>query len=171
MSDAPSLLFVCTGNATRSVLAGALASAARPDWTVETAGTFVVEGQPMSWRTRRGFEEIGLAVPWHRSRQMTDDLLAGADVVVALACEHVHYVRRNHPAAAPRTATLKRLLRDLAPGPAPLPERIARLNLADAALDSAAEDVVDPGGGEVEEFTACARDLNTLMKQLTGLLT
>ena len=47
------LVVVCTGNAARSVMAGAiLAAHARRTLHVTTAGTHVVEGMPMSWRTR-----------------------------------------------------------------------------------------------------------------------
>ncbi|HEY9558457.1 MAG TPA: low molecular weight phosphatase family protein, partial [Acidimicrobiales bacterium] len=66
------ILFICTGNAARSVMAGAALAAHLPDWEVTTAGTLVVEGQPMSWRTRAALESVGLQAPSHRSRQATD---------------------------------------------------------------------------------------------------
>ncbi|MCF2532777.1 arsenate reductase/protein-tyrosine-phosphatase family protein [Yinghuangia soli] len=166
----PSLLFICTGNATRSVLAGVLAARAQPGWQVRTAGTFVIEGQPVSWRTRRALESLGIEANGHRSTQLTADHLAEADVVVALACEHVAYVRRNHPEAAAKTATLHRLAAQLAPGPEPLPARLAALGLAAAEPDPAWEDVEDPGGGEVEDYLACAVEIDTLMRTAVPLL-
>jgi protein-tyrosine phosphatase len=161
----PSLLFVCTGNATRSVLAGVLAERDRPGWRVRTAGTFVVEGQPVSWRTRRALESLGLHADGHRGTQMTDAHLTQADLVVALACEHVAYVRRNHPQAAAKTATLRRLAATLPPGPEPLADRLAKLGLADAALDPAWEDVEDPGGQEVDAYLSCAAEIEQLMRE------
>ena len=53
------------------------------------------------------------AADGHRSRQLASADLATADLVLAMAREHVEYVRRRHPAAAARTGTLKRLARDL----------------------------------------------------------
>ncbi|NUU20969.1 MAG: hypothetical protein HOV68_05550 [Streptomycetaceae bacterium] len=165
MSDhPPSLLFICTGNATRSGLAGVLAERARPGWRVRTAGTFVVEGQPVSWRTRRALESLGLDANGHRGTQMTADHLADADLVVALACEHVAYVRRNHPDAAAKTATLRRLAATLPSAPGPLAERVAGLGLAGVALDPAGEDVEDPGGHEVDAYLACAAEIDVLMR-------
>ncbi|MDI2128524.1 hypothetical protein [Yinghuangia seranimata] len=166
----PSLLFICTGNATRSVLAGALASAARPEWRVRTAGTFVVEGQPVSWRTREAFTALGLTANGHRSTQMTADHVAEADVVVALACEHVAYVRRNHPEAAAKTVTLHRLAAHLPPGPQPLAARVAALGPAGADLDPGWEDVEDPGGHEVDAYLRCADEIAALMLVAVPLL-
>jgi protein-tyrosine-phosphatase len=134
-----------------------------------TAGTLSIDGLPMSWRTRAGFEAVGLPRPAHRSRQVTPADLDGATLVIGLAPEHVEWVRREHRAAAGRTATLKRLARDLPTDDRPLPERVAELALASVELGSW-EEVVDPGGGEVEAFTACAYEVVELVEQLAPRL-
>lgn len=163
------IIFLCTGNAARSVMAGAALSALVPDRPVRTAGTLVVEGQPMSWRTRAALESVGVAVPDHRSRQATAADLGHADLVVALAPEHVQWVRRTHPAAADRTATLRRLVRDLAADPTPLPRRVEALALAAVELEDW-EEVVDPGGGDADAFAACAREVTDLIQALAPRL-
>ena len=111
----------------------------------------------------------GSAAPSHRSRQATDAELRHAALVIALAPEHVQWVRRTHPEAAARTGTLRRLARDLPAHDAPLPDRIASLHLADVELGEW-EEVVDPGGGEVEAFTACAREVVDLVDELVDRL-
>jgi protein arginine phosphatase len=163
------IVFLCTGNAARSVMGGAALAAHLPDWHVTTAGTLVVEGQPMSWRTKAALESVGLSAPSHRSRQATDAELRHAALVIALAPEHVQWVRRTHPEAARRTATLRRLARDLPAHDAPLPERIASLDLADVELGEW-EEVVDPGGGDAEEFAACAAEVVDLVAALAPRL-
>lgn len=160
---------LCTGNAARSVMAGALLAEHVPDLVVTTSGTHVIEGMPMSWRTREAIAALGLPVPDHRSRQATPDELDTADLVLALAREHVQWMRRVHPAAAARTATLKRLARDLAAGPAPLAGRVAALDLAGVDLEPW-EDVEDPAGGEVDVFHACAREIAALVHALAPRL-
>lgn len=163
------IVFLCTGNAARSVMAGAALASHLPDWHVTTAGTLVVEGQPMSWRTKAALDAVGLTAPAHRSRQATLAELDGAELVVALAPEHVAWVRRTHPPIAARTATLRRAARDLPAGPAPLAERVAQLRLAEVELE-AWEEVVDPGGGDAGEFAACAREVVDLVARLAPRL-
>jgi protein-tyrosine-phosphatase len=163
------VLFLCTGNAARSVMAGAALAAHLPDWHVSTAGTLVVEGQPMSWRTKAALDGVGLTAPQHRSRQATTTDLVHAALVIALAPEHVQWVRRTSPEAAARTATLIRLVRDLPADDRPLAERVAELRLAEVEL-AAWEEVIDPGGGDAEAFAACAREVVALVAQLAPRL-
>jgi len=159
------VIFLCTGNAARSVMGGAIARTRHPDLEVVTAGTHVVEGMPMSWRTRDALAGIGYQADGHRSTQLRERDVADAELIIAMASEHVAYVRRVHPEAAERTATLKRLARDLATDESPLAERLAALALASSELE-AWEDVVDPAGGELEDFEACAREIDDLLAQV-----
>ena len=149
-------------------MAGALLAEA-PGLVVSTRGTHVIEGLPMSWRTADAIKALGVAVNGHRSRQLVSVDLADADVVLAMAREHVEYVRRRHPEAAARTGTLKRLARDLPRLDGPLGARISALSLATRELEPW-EDVDDPAGGDAEVFHACAREIHALLEPLGPLL-
>ena len=162
------VLILCTGNAARSVMAATSLSARRPDLEVATGGTLVVDGQPMSIRTRAAIEGVGLTIPRHASRQVHPPDLDDAALVVALAPEHVEWVRRSHPPASARTATLRRLVRDLPAAPT-LAQQVAALRAHDVALEPW-EEVVDPGGGEADVFAACAREIDALVDQLAPRL-
>lgn len=165
----PVVLMLCTGNAARSVMAGVMLEAAGRPVRVITAGTHVVENQPTSRRTRDALVALGLDASAHRSRQISDAALDQATLVIAMAAEHVHYIRRRHPTAAGVTATLPWLAAHLPPGPAPLADRVAALALAH--VDPADQgDVEDPAGGEEEIYAACAAHLSGLMAELVGHL-
>ncbi len=165
----PSIVFLCTGNAARSVIAGAALTHHLPSAVIATAGTLVIEGQPMSVRTRAALASVGLPAPEHRSRQAVEQELCHADLVVGLAPEHVAWVRREVPGVAARTGTLRRLCRDLPSGRSSLTERVFALRLEDVDLEDW-EEVVDPGGGETPAFEACAREIVALIPVLAGAL-
>lgn len=151
----PRVLFVCTGNATRSVIAAALARRERPEWTIDSAGTWAIPGLPSSRRTLAALESVGVSAPGHRSTTLTREHLSEADLVVAFEADHVMHIRRMEPATAERTATLPRLLLPDWPG-----------------ADLAAEDprgwteVDDPAGGDVDDFIRCARDIDAQLALL-----
>jgi protein-tyrosine-phosphatase len=169
VADRPHVLVLCTGNAARSVMAGALLDQRGIDARITTAGTHVVEHQPMSRRTRDALTAIGVQVPEHRSRQIAESDVESADLVIAMASDHVHYVRRRHPSAAPRTATLCWLAAHLRAGDQSLPQRVAELDLAKVEPDVQG-DVPDPAGGDDAEYVDCARTIKDLVDQLAERL-
>jgi hypothetical protein len=86
-----------------------------------------------------------------------------------MEADHVRYVRRRHPEAAPRTATIRRLCGDLPPAPPGLGERVRALHLAEAPLDDA-DDVIDPAGRDDAVYAACVAELWGLCRRLITLL-
>lgn len=149
-------------------MAGAALVDREPRLTVVTAGTFSVDGQPISWRTREALSRVGLEARHHRSKQITREHVETADLVIGLAPEHVQWIRREHPDIAPRTATLRRLVRDLDTSGA-LTDRISRLALHEIDLEPW-EEVIDPGGGEVDDFINCAYDVIDLVDRVVDRL-
>jgi protein-tyrosine-phosphatase len=164
------ILYVCTGNAARSVMAAVMTRHRAPELQVRSAGTFSISGQPMSVRTRNALAGHGLADPEHRSQQLEERDCRWADLLVVFEPQHVNYVRRNHAEHSQRTASLPRLLRDLPPPEVgPLDERISLLGLGEIDVEPW-EEVVDPAGGNQDVFHACAEEISSMVDRLIGRL-
>ncbi|MFV2039163.1 MAG: hypothetical protein ACC660_02870 [Acidimicrobiales bacterium] len=159
------VVFLCTGNAARSVMATVVARHHAPDLGVRGAGTFSIPGLPMSQRTREALAGAGLADPHHRSHQLEQSDVDWADLIVGFEPQHVHYVRRTHPEARARTVTLPRLVRDLEGGDAPLLSRIGALDAGQLEVEPW-EEVVDPAGGDQAAFDRCLAEITELMNKL-----
>ena len=146
-------------------MAGAILAEHVPAIVVATRGTHVIEGMPMSWRTRDALVALGAQADGHRSRQLSSADLARADLVLAMAREHVNYVRRKYPEAAPRTGTLKRLARDLPGTSGTLADRVASL----AARRRRARALGGRRGSrrrDAEVFHDCAVEIHELLTAL-----
>ncbi|MCI0434675.1 MAG: low molecular weight protein arginine phosphatase [Gemmatimonadetes bacterium] len=84
------LLFVCSGNTCRSPLARGIAEerVARRGWThvrVASAGTAALPELPASENALAIAEERGLDLSAHRSRALTHEALAWADLVLVMS--------------------------------------------------------------------------------------
>ncbi|MFE0510971.1 hypothetical protein, partial [Streptomyces sp. NPDC058964] len=108
------VLFVCTGNVHRSVLAERLlaarlapGSAVRP----ESAGTEAWPRPGMESSTRAVLEKLGGDGSGFAARPLTAQLVAGAALVLGLAGEHREAAVRLAPSAMRRCFTLKEFVR------------------------------------------------------------
>ncbi len=172
------ILVLCTGNAARSVMAGFMLDHLRDGRPgnplhIVTAGTHTIDGQPMGMRTRAALSRLpelaGSDFRRHRSRQVHGVDLVHAELVVVMEADHVRFVRRRFPDAADKTATIRRLCRDLPPPPPDLGERVTALGLGGVEV-SDSEDVLDPAGHEADVYEACVDELWGMCRTLVSLL-
>ena len=97
------MLFVCTGNTCRSPMAEAIARAllkkqGRDDVKVVSAGVGAFPGSPATPEACRAVRALGYEMHDHRSRPVTAELLAEADVVYVMTQAHLERVKAIDPA-------------------------------------------------------------------------
>ncbi|MGW1024971.1 arsenate reductase/protein-tyrosine-phosphatase family protein [Streptomyces sp. NPDC002577] len=167
------VLFVCTGNVHRSVLAERLLGARLgPGSPVlpESAGTEARHRGGMDAATRRVLEELGGDGAGFASRPLTEELVAGAGLVLGLAHEHREAAVQISPLAMRRCFTLKEFVRlaDGAFGDV-VAEAAARRGLV-AAVHGSEDDVADPVGQPYAVLRDCAREIDAAVSRLASLL-
>ncbi len=95
----PTVLVVCTGNICRSPMAEALLRTrlardeARQDWQVGSAGVWAPEGRPASAYAIEEMAQRGINLDGHRSRNVTRELIAEADLVLVMTRHHAEALK------------------------------------------------------------------------------
>lgn len=90
-----SILFVCTGNTCRSPLAECLLrerighEELEHRVEVSSAGLIAMEGAPASPMAVAIAADNGLELGVHRSRQLTEKMLSGTDLVIGMQLNHI----------------------------------------------------------------------------------
>jgi protein-tyrosine-phosphatase len=163
INSTPTALFVCTGNAARSVMAAAMLRAATDAVNITSAGTHSIPGLPMSTRTRTALAGFGVVDKDHLSAQLEQTMVDEASVIAIFEPMHLSYMRKKHPDANSKVASLPRLARDLAAGaPETLEHRLAALAL-DSHVFEDWEEVIDPAGGDLQVFEDSASEIHALI--------
>ncbi len=174
------ILAICTGNASRSpAVERLLAAGLGPTVTVESAGTAAVVGQPIAAEMAALLQADGIDTTGFTARQVTADLLRGADLVLALARENLEGVAELMPDVLERAFTLTELARFAAASPsddvtgATAAQRLrtlvtaaARARAAGDARPSEADDVPNP----YRRGPAAYREAFAMIEQATAAI-
>ena len=183
-----SILAVCTGNLCRSpvvewLLRLGLSSrwpAAAIALPIASAGTSAAIGQPIPLSFASRLSRVGAETSAFAPRQVTREMLAGAELVIAATRAHRATLVEMHPRAVRYTFTLRELARLAAAVPPAdqAAEPLARLQSfvasaasargADLPGDLNAEDVRDPWGGNDARYASV---WDTLVEATSTVLT
>jgi protein-tyrosine phosphatase len=174
------ILILCTGNICRSPMAEALLrhklDQAGIHATVSSAGTWRA-GELAAAGSINAMAARRLNLSSHRSTLLDIEAVRRADLVIAMAREHVREVVVLDPPSLAKTFTLKELVRRAeALGPTPLPfERwLAHVGQGRQARQmlgaSRDDDVADPIGQPDDVFLDTADELDSLINRLVPLL-
>jgi protein-tyrosine-phosphatase/predicted ATP-grasp superfamily ATP-dependent carboligase len=100
------IVFVCYGNICRSPLAAGLAQQRLSGVDIESAGFHRQEDRSCPEKILRIGSSFGVDLSGHRSRRVTPEVLANADLVIAMDNENLACLRREFPEIGERTTLL-----------------------------------------------------------------
>ncbi|EON30672.1 arsenate reductase [Gordonia polyisoprenivorans NBRC 16320 = JCM 10675] len=89
MSTTPQVLFVCVSNRGKSVMAEHLTPTVTARITPSSAGTSAKIGGQVNDLSAQALAEVGATVDGHQPRQLTDELMQTADLVVVVGTADV----------------------------------------------------------------------------------
>ncbi|MCP8967921.1 low molecular weight protein arginine phosphatase [Ectobacillus ponti] len=140
------ILFVCTGNTCRSPMAEAvLRHQSKGRFEVKSAGVFAAVGSDASQHAKSALAEQSIDIN-HTSRQLTEELIKWADLVLTMTRGHKEIVMQSFPGAADKVFTLYEY------------------------AGESEEDVADPYGGSLTRYQRTLDELVRLVGQLVKKL-
>ncbi len=134
----PNILFVCTANRYRSVIAAEcfrselVKHKQENTWMVSSAGTWAMDGMPpMSDATEKA-KQMGLDIHLHRSKAITENMIQEADLVLVMESGQKEALQVEFPLFQSKTW----LLTDAVKGtPYDIPDPVTGLTDGDVALE------------------------------------
>lgn len=154
------ILFVCTGNTCRSVMAEAffndLITNEKPgcEFTACSAGIANCGGMPASENTQTVMKEnYQIDVSSHNSRIVTDEDIDSVHLILTMTYNHKEYLLARFPSANGKTYTLGEYVEN-------------RENYSQTEGSKRKYDIPDPYGMSKDVYSYCAADIRKLVKKL-----
>ncbi|MBI3021580.1 MAG: low molecular weight protein arginine phosphatase [Candidatus Omnitrophica bacterium] len=150
------ILFVCTGNSCRSVMAQGLMQhllrqAGIDTVSVNSAGVFAIEGMSPTRETQAVLREVGVDCAGHRASPLTENLVHDADLIFVMEPFQMDEVLQRFPGVKGKVHLLK-----------PYGLR------SDEVVGS--PNIPDPIGKPLEVYEVCFAEIREAVERIAKLL-
>jgi protein-tyrosine-phosphatase len=156
MGDIHSILFVCTGNSCRSVMAEGLMrkrlyELGKDNIEAASAGVMAIKGLPPTQETIKVMKEADVDVSEFKTKLVTDDMIKKADLVLTMEPAQKDVVVKKVPQAASKTFLLKEYKN---------PSKILPKGFS----------IHDPIGKPVEDYKVCRDEIKAEIERIAELV-
>jgi protein arginine phosphatase len=143
------ILFVCTGNISRSYLAEMLlkheiSQNQAHGVCVASAGTLDYDGMPADPVMIKYLTELNISTGEHLSRTISEEDVEWADLILVMEKKHKHFIKANWPGACSK---VERLGRYISP-------------------EQPEDDIIDPYGNSIYHYRVVQSQITSAVKTL-----
>jgi protein arginine phosphatase len=140
------VLFVCSGNTCRSVMAEQLfrklAKDRGLDWEARSCGTSADPRVPVTQHVKKLVGEMGVTDFRHQATPISSQAVAWADVVLTMTNDHLRRIRADYPEAE------------------------AKAYMLNEYADLGREDIDDPVGGDEDRYRAALAEIRGALERV-----
>jgi protein-tyrosine phosphatase len=133
-----------------------LPSRLQDEAVIESAGTLGIDGMPAARNSVEIVQERGGDISQHRSQGVTTELVEDADLILAMAHEHLEYLHENFPQYRENVFLLKRFARNS--------------DEATRQDDPDDDEIFDPIGSDKETYRVCAQIIDDELERIMPTL-
>lgn len=133
-----------------------LPSRLQDEVVIESAGTLGIDGMPAARNSIEIVRERGGDISQNHSQGITAELVENADLILAMAHEHVDYLHENFPQYRENVFLLKHFARNS--------------NEAASQDDPDDDEIFDPIGSDKETYRACAQIIDDELERIMPTL-
>jgi len=158
-----SILFVCTGNTCRSIMAqGMLERMLKENvensyrYNIQSAGISAILGMSPTSEATLVMLEQGIDISQHQAQPLRKELVKKADLILVMANEHKEYIQKEFPFVQNKTFLLKKYA--------------LKNEFRSIPNNERDNEIIDPIGKQVEFYRIVAKELKVSLEKIADII-